>query len=356
MTNINNRNSVFELLRLVLMLMIVIHHGIVHGLGISSLGFADSTHYHMSTNTIGNLPFFLMINSFLIVSVNCFILISGYFGMKLTWRKIITILLAVFFYKITFTSIWYVINGNYYAAIRSLFVLSHGEYWFITDYVFLMLIAPLLNSLFRDFNFQYVITFILTLIILSCYFGFMWGHQANQNGYTLIQFIMMYCIGRTIRYRKINISRTVSLSLFLCCSIVTGMLSIYFIKGGNGSLAWKMTYYNNPLIIVSSVALFIFFSQFHVQSKIINYFAKSALAVYLFQCSKSISIIYNQSINDVSQKIANGGGIMLIIINLALIVYCIALTIDILQRFLNNKILYALENRYPNITKQVDEY
>jgi hypothetical protein len=39
--------------------------------------------------------------------------------------------------------------------------------------------------------------------------------------------------------------------------------------------------YNNPLIIISSVSLFIVFSKIKMQSKIINWLASSALAIYL---------------------------------------------------------------------------
>ena len=37
------RNSGFELLRLLLMFLIVIHHAIVHGLGLRGLASADAT-------------------------------------------------------------------------------------------------------------------------------------------------------------------------------------------------------------------------------------------------------------------------------------------------------------------------
>lgn len=44
------RNSSIELMRLVLMLMIVMHHGIVHGLGLSSLGWGENAAHQFSEN------------------------------------------------------------------------------------------------------------------------------------------------------------------------------------------------------------------------------------------------------------------------------------------------------------------
>lgn len=347
---VTNRDSIFELLRLILMLMIVIHHGIVHGLGLSSLGYGENAIYQMSDITLDNLPLFLITNSFLIVAVNCFILISGYFGIHTTWKKIITILIAVFFYTLIFTTSWHLVTDDIMAAMRSIFFLSHGQYWFITNYIFLMLFAPLLNSLFKCLNSRYIIIFLSTLIILSSYFGFIWGYQANNNGYTLMQFIMLYCIGRYLNNYKFSINKSILLVVYMIGSILNGILSLYFVQHNADGTAWKMTYYNNPLVIITSIAFFLFFTKCHIQSQTINRLAKSALAVYLFQCSKSINTLYNQFIHQssLSQNDISGGGILLIIIILALSILIISLMIDQIQLFINNKIVKMIENRHPN--------
>ena len=62
------RQSNFELLRIVAMLLIVAHHFLI------ATGRLD---YRSGTLRGGEL-----VNSFCVVGVNCFILISGYFGIK----------------------------------------------------------------------------------------------------------------------------------------------------------------------------------------------------------------------------------------------------------------------------------
>ncbi len=58
----DERNSSFELMRMILMFMIVVHHGIVHGLGLSELGLGDNAQWHINM---------------LASELNCFMIIFG---------------------------------------------------------------------------------------------------------------------------------------------------------------------------------------------------------------------------------------------------------------------------------------
>lgn len=49
--------------------------------------------------------------------------------------------------------------------------------------------------------------------------------------------------------------------------------------------SWKMTYYNNPLLVISAVALFLFVKNYHFANDRINSYAKSAFSIYLVQSS-----------------------------------------------------------------------
>lgn len=63
-------NSSFELLRLVLMTIIVVHHSILHGLGFSGYGLDKSVILNSHL-----IPIAVIIDSLCICAVNCFILI-----------------------------------------------------------------------------------------------------------------------------------------------------------------------------------------------------------------------------------------------------------------------------------------
>lgn len=118
-------------------------------------------------------------------------------------------------------------------------------------------------------------------------------------------------------------------------------------------MAWKMTYYNNPLIILSAVGLFFVFNNFSFYSKTINYIAKSALAIYLIQSSSSIAKLYYSLVADLweNNKSVNGGGILLIICALSFLIVFLSLFADIIRRFIGDQINLSInakssEKRY----------
>lgn len=286
----HNRSSSIELLRLILMVMIIIHHCIVHGLGLSALSPFYSSNLIIPYN---EMPIWIGINSCCICAVNCFILISGYFKIKVTSYKFINLLFTLCFYSILLTIVPDVIDENWKEAIRNSLFLTHSPYWFVIDYLFLMVFAPMLNLAFDTFLSSKRRLIILGLLIISCYFGFVWGHSVNINGYTLLQFITMYCIGREIKLSQFSMARTPSILLYIISSGICAVLCWLFWDKGYNQYAWRVTYYNNPLLILSSIGLFVVFMNGHIQSKLINRIALSAFGIYLFQSSPCVaSLMY----------------------------------------------------------------
>lgn len=71
------RQNNIELCRVCVMLFIVIHHCIVSGLGLNETLNDGGENFSSATICL------IVMNAFVIVSVNVFFLISGYFGIKL---------------------------------------------------------------------------------------------------------------------------------------------------------------------------------------------------------------------------------------------------------------------------------
>ena len=96
------RKSSFELLRLILMVMIIVHHCIAHGLMLKELpDYPDAQIFIHDSE----MPVFIMLNSLCICAVNCFVLISGYFGIHTSWRKAFFLIFALLFYTLIFTTL-----------------------------------------------------------------------------------------------------------------------------------------------------------------------------------------------------------------------------------------------------------
>lgn len=269
-----------------------------------------------------------VINSFLIFAVNAFVLITGYFSVNLQKEKLVKLIVPVLLYTILFITVPYFIQRDYGDAIRSIFFLSHGPYWFILDYFFLMILSPLLNEGYNKLNKHKSCILIGALLIVNCYFGFLWGDKVNYNGYSLMQFVLMYLIGRHIRVFGLDIKCKWALFFYVTCSLLNGVLFFMTIKYGYEHLTWKITYYNNPLVIASAVFFFTVFLKINISSSLVNYLSSSAIAIYLLQNTPLVGKYYYQT---VSEYYINNGNIWMalgLILILSLLICIVSLIVD----------------------------
>lgn len=129
------RNSNIELLRVTAMSLIILHHMMVHGLnpGVHSILYANlsSTIYPV-----------------LEIGVNLFFMISGYFGVKLSLQSILKLAFIIFL----FTIVNYLIclPFNIYPTLEDIFLnvlfpISKANYWFISVYLRIIMVSPLIN-------------------------------------------------------------------------------------------------------------------------------------------------------------------------------------------------------------------
>ena len=332
------RDSKFELLRLVLMYLIVFHHGIVHGLNLVELRFPDCLiHENVFFSTC-------LINSFCIVAVNTFILISGFFSIKTTKNKLIRLVCLVFVCTLLFNTLYFLIQGNVRRVFSSLLIISHSRYWFIVDYLVLMVLAPAINLFFDNFTQNKQGLFVVALLFITCYLGFFWQFEANVNGYTVFQFITMYSIGRYLHNNRIHINEFPAVFIYLLCSISIALLMLFLHKSGNDSYAWALTHYNNPVLIISAIAFFFIFKNIKIQNQRINRLSTSSLFIYLFTSSALVESIYYPFVR--SAYIAHEGIIFPIIAASALLLYLIAVLID---QLLISRIVDLLHNRLMSI-------
>ncbi len=282
-----NRTSNFELLRLILMLLIVIHHCIVVGLGLEGLSPKYDCEIIAKREDI---PLLFLINSFCIVAVNVFILLSGYFGIKVRPQKVLSLLFAIFFYTVLFTTLPLIFQNDIKQGLIKLEPFANQpNYWFMREYFILMLFSPLVNDAIQNYSKRSILLFLSGLIFISCYLGFANGCSVNQNGYNFVNFILLYTIGGYIRRFPIIFSKRIIFGgTYVALSLITAFMCIFCYSRGANGMAWKLTYYNNPLVIMASLALFLFFHSIKLQSIHINNIAKSSLSIYLFGCTTII--------------------------------------------------------------------
>ena len=135
------RQNNIELCRVCVMLFIVIHHCIVSGLGLNETLNDGGENFSSATICL------IIMKAFVIVSVNVFFLISGYFGIKLRTQKIKKLLEEVLFYSVAIYAVC-VLLGAEKLTLKNILkytILSINNYWFVIVYLALMFISPALN-------------------------------------------------------------------------------------------------------------------------------------------------------------------------------------------------------------------
>lgn len=269
------RQSNIELLRILCMFFIVTTHFIGHAL------FPGKDIIFGSQSAM-NLAKFL--NGFFVVGVNCFILISGYFGVKFKLRGLLKIYLTCFFYGLLGYLCHLLIDGQHIGRTIldwSLFSLSKGQWWFVKGYIILFFCAPFLNIPINAMNKRQYIYVLILFSIINLYFGFIGGQEIyNNNGFSAAQFVYLYIIGGYIR-RFVSAewtmrNRSTTILVYVICAVVVAVLAVFLSIN-------KMNFYNDPLVVIEAIALFLFFLSFRFQSKVVNWLSTGVLAAYLLQ-------------------------------------------------------------------------
>lgn len=287
MGNVNKtgRNSNLEILRIISMIFIISFHLSVHG-------FNDFNFVLSNPNTY----FVYLLKVFGKIGVDMFILISAYFivNSKFTLKKLLYLEGEVYFYSLAIFLIFFIfITPNMDITrdmIFSTFLpVSHNAYWFITNYIILMILSPFLNIFIKKVSRANHLKLIILLIGLWSILPTFTGKSFECSYLTI--FVLLYLIGSYIRLNiDINKIKTkklviITLSSLISCYLLLLVINIaYALK--NIELLRLMSDWiistNSIFIIIASITLFlIFLKRKEFSNKYINYVSGSVLGVYL---------------------------------------------------------------------------
>ena len=277
----------FEFLRIIAMIMVVFLHALSHG------GVLE----YYKFGSLGYI-FFWFIETICYVAVNIFVLITGYFMCfnKMKLSKIIKVIIQVEFYSLlgTFIGTFFLKeNLSMKDLFWTIFPITNETYWFVTHYIILLVLVPLLNKFIyslskREFIFALVLLIFSFSVIPNIFF---WSRNILGTGYNFIWFIVLYCIAAYIRLYDFKLSKNVCILGYLFF-VVGALLSRLLI----GSISTKILgkeigsglfyTYNSVIILLASVSLFLFYKQIEIKSKIfskvISEISLLSFGVYLF--------------------------------------------------------------------------
>lgn len=278
------RNSNVEVLRMFVMFGILLWHVTVHGYGLAHMGdFNMLTVEHGMMNSLSVALF--------ASCVDLFVLISGYYGIRFSLKTLARFEgQAIFYSYITALGAFVLMENIEILSTRFWFPIICGRWWFLTTYIMLSLIAPILNEGIRRLTERQHLTIIILFVIINC-FGYLFIRR-EWNGQNLQSFILIYIIGQYLRaykdkYRLLADRGKMSLALAACVAI--NFAAVYFCLQEGAAYPklvhrYMMLYlsYSNPVIVLQSVLILcLALTLAPTYDKRINLTAKHVFGVYL---------------------------------------------------------------------------
>lgn len=244
-------------------------------------------HLEPSPQTLSSEPFSTVVNLILrsvsFVCVNCFILISGYFGIRWKIRSFANLLFQILFWLALGVAFWAVAGLEYQGSVAKACLSMLNSRWFIPAYIALYVLSPVLNAFVERTSTKELFSYLLAFYAFSTFFGyFMFSREFNE-GMSLISLVGIYLTGAYLRREDMILSQWTarrSICAYLISAGILAVASLAIFKLGVGSSLYG---YLNPVIIVQSVFLFLFFKNINIGNRRwINFVAASAFSVYLF--------------------------------------------------------------------------
>ncbi|MCM1068099.1 MAG: acyltransferase [Muribaculaceae bacterium] len=324
------RQSGMELLRIVSMLMVLGVH--IDG---ASLGLPDpeGDWGALSARDVWQLAF----ESLCIIGVNCFTLISGYFGIRLSARGVVALLFECVFYSVGLYTLGMIVKPSACTLtgwFESWLVLSHTDLWYVPAYFGLMLLSPFINAGLDRLTPRATAWIVGAIVAFNVWSGWVWQGSFNPSGYTVMQLVMVYIIGSCIRrYADVAMLRRRRGAVAVAYLASVGAV---FVSAVYASRAFA---YNSPFVLLESVLFFVLFVPMTFHSRTVNRLAGGAFAVYLIHKTPLVwggvmkpgvaALWHNTSL----------GVFALSAVLLALGIYVAAAAVDVLRQALSGRIL-----------------
>lgn len=288
----NQRQSGIELLRIVSMFLVLLLHSLYYSLGRPTAEDYVNSGVEMVLRT--------EFEAISLVCVNVFVMISGWFGIKIKIKR-----LAEFIYQWLFLAVFVVavllISGIRFPIGDYKYLIgSYQFYWFIYAYLFLYILSPVLNSFINNSSQKDCKLVLVLYWIFMILFGWIQPLYYIKFGLSPILFIGLYLTARYVHvYRPRWSTHGVKhdLTLFLILTSVSAMIMMLITCCSSSAHLVYKSYgmfmsYVNPLSVLASTYLLLTFSKMKFYSKVVNKVAASAFAVYLLHSNYAVFETY----------------------------------------------------------------
>ena len=287
-----SRMANLELLRCIAMLMVVVLHFLGKGELVPELTGEK-------IDAVGYVA--LVLKAFCIVAVNVYMLISGYFLCMSSFKpsRLLQLWLQVWSYSVVvgligaFTGALPAEQVDTHYVLTLLFPVSMGHYWFMTAYLFLYLLLPLLGmGVRRMTKGQLQLTMVLLWLVFSVTKTLLPVRlEEDAQGYDCLWYICLFVTAAYIRRFGAGFlekkRRAVMVYVLAVAGIVAESLVLRYVYLRTGSLGRMLNVsfeYNHMLTFLAAVGIFALFLRLKVSGGVARLAVSVApytLGVYL---------------------------------------------------------------------------
>jgi len=336
------RMANLELLRCIAMMMVVV----LHFLGKGGL-LTDLT--SESIGTTGTVAWLL--ESFAIVAVNVYMLISGYFLCTSSFKlsRLLQLLMQIWFYSVLFgligalTGVMAEVSFDTHYLLTLVFPVAMEHYWFMTAYVFLYLLIPFVGPAVQKMSKEQMRCAIGLLLIAFCIMKSILPVrlETDKMGYDCLWYL---CVFLTAAYmRRFGIpflekkGRGILLYVVGCLLTFAGTFAlrqVYLHTGSLGRMLKVCLEYNHILPFLAALGLFMAFRQLKVGGKIshvINAIAPYTLGVYLLH--ENIGLRYSWQKWFGVEQVNSVGSLLLVTAGAVAGVFVCGVIVDMIRKW-----------------------
>jgi len=289
-----------ELLRCIAMMMVVVLHFLGKGelleeLSGESLSGAGITAW--------------VLECFALVAVNVYMLISGYLlcQSRFKWSRLVSLLLQVWFYSILVGLAGGLLGTaaepfSIYYLLQIVFPVTMKQYWYVTAYVLLYLLLPMLGPSISSMTKKQHQVCIFTFLTLFCFMKSLLPVRLalDSQGYDVLWYITLFLVAAYFRKYECTLFQkkgTYLLAYFVCVGLIfaclMGYRMIYLSTGKLQTTISVATDYNHLFAFAASLCFFLYFTKISVQgvvAKAAGFAGPLTLGVYLLH--ESVGIRY----------------------------------------------------------------
>lgn len=283
------RESNFELLRLICMLMVLATHAI---------GYVQFSHL---TGAEGYTR--LVASQFCLVCVNVFVMISGWFGIKASWKGAANLLFQVFFCA-TLCYMVFLAVGLPVSFRENLapYLLFGSGYWFVVSYLVLYALSPVINSFIQNASKKELSGVIAAFFLAEFVFGYLLDVGHFDYGFSPLFFIGLYLLARYVRlYPEKCFTLAWHCDLLIYVAVTTLSIAGFICGYKWFGMGFHLNHYDSPLCLVASLYFLLFFSKVKFNSKFVNWLASSSFAIYLIHTNNLVLPYFRECFNQISE-------------------------------------------------------